>query len=257
MVAVLGAGLPVRRLRSDGGDDTVPAEDVRQGQIAVDGGEPRAVAEQPAHRDVGLARRPELRPVTRDGRVEIELASLREPIGDDRGDPLGGGEHHDDGIALPGAPARHVGDPSPQVDDRPAIPIEAHRSADVTVVIEVGCENLAYPLEAGLDAAVDRVVALIHAFLRAHPILTFSPVALRGGQRGAGAAAARIGCEVARDHRHHDVNSGPAGGMISISTGRAPPGRGATRAHGATFVPTHRGAGSASRCRLDARDQCR
>src|SRR5918995_4499458 len=52
-----------------------------------------AVAEQPPHRQVRLALGGELGPVARDGRVQVDLAALGQPVGDDRERPFGRGRH--------------------------------------------------------------------------------------------------------------------------------------------------------------------
>ena len=64
VVAVRGARLPVGLLHLDRVDDRIPGEHLFGGERRVDGGETRLVAQEPAHRDVLLARLPRTRAST-------------------------------------------------------------------------------------------------------------------------------------------------------------------------------------------------
>jgi len=61
-------------------DHGIPREDLVERERRVDRRQTRLVAEEPAHWNVGLARLRELRPVLRDGRVDVELAALCQQV---------------------------------------------------------------------------------------------------------------------------------------------------------------------------------
>jgi hypothetical protein len=109
------------------------------------------------HGDVALAARGELGPVEGDGRVEVELAPLHQPVYAHGGDALGGGEDDCEGVALPGARLVPVGEATPEVDDPLALEVDAARGPHLTALGEVASEGVADALESGRDVSADRV----------------------------------------------------------------------------------------------------
>ena len=137
VIAVLRARLPPRRLRGVGARHGVPVEERRGRQRRVDGDEPRAVVEQPAHGDRSLVRLRELGPVARHRRVEVELALVCEPVRAERGHALRGREQVHDRVGRPGARAGRVRVAAPEVDHAPAVERDGHRGAELLGVREL------------------------------------------------------------------------------------------------------------------------
>jgi hypothetical protein len=79
---------------------------------------------------------PELGPVARDRRVEVECALLREPERADRGDGLPHREEVDDRVLLPGPRPGGVPVAGPQVDDRFLAHVDGERDAHLAAGID-------------------------------------------------------------------------------------------------------------------------
>ncbi len=155
MVAVRRPRLPVGRLARDRRHDRLPREHLRERQVAVHGREPGLVAEDPAERDGALAASGELRPVGRDGRVQVQHAALDEKVDRGRRQPLRRREEELDRVLLPEPPSLEVREPGPQVDHRLAVPVDGACGAHVAVAVEVRREGVADVREAARDPAVD------------------------------------------------------------------------------------------------------
>ncbi len=156
VVAVPGPGFPRRRLRGQGPHDRLPRQHLGEGEVALDVGQADPVAEQPAHGDVALAGRRELRPVTGHRCVDVELAPLHQQVGGDGRETLGAAEDPDDRVVGPRAVRGGVGLAAPQIDDRTAVAVHGHRGADVAAPLEIGDEGVANRLEARGHRPVDR-----------------------------------------------------------------------------------------------------
>jgi hypothetical protein len=113
------------------------------------------VGEEPADRDALLAVGRELRPVGGDGRVEVELAALGQQVGAGGDDALGRGVDDLQGVALPGAAGPRVGDAAPQVDDLPAVQVDADRRAHLLVAGQIRRERRAYSVESRCGGPAD------------------------------------------------------------------------------------------------------
>ena len=160
MVGVVRAGFPHRRGGGELVDHRLPRAKLVEAEAPVDGDQTRLVRQQPAHRNVFLAVGRELRPVLRDRRVDVEVATLREHRREDRGHPLRRREAQDDGVLLPRATGLSVGDAAPQVDHRLAVLVHGHRRAVFLTLVEVGAERVRHLLPPCLDRSVDRGHAL-------------------------------------------------------------------------------------------------
>ena len=153
VVTVGGVRLPQRLLGGKRVDHWIPGIHVLQRYRSVDCGQAGAVAEQPADEDLLFAGLRELRPVARHGRVEVELALLREQMGGDGDHALGGGGDHLQGFGGIGLAAGGPG-AAPQVDHRFAVEVDAASGADIAVLLEVRRERVADSLESLCDSAV-------------------------------------------------------------------------------------------------------
>gem|GEM_PF-4955572 len=147
VVAGCGARLPVRRLRGEQRGHLLPVIDVLRFQRLLPTREAGTVAHQVADFDPALSVGGELRPIARDRRVEVELPTVGDQQRGQRRHRLGRGIDVDDGVALPGARARFVGEATPDVDHRLAVQRDAEGCADVLAAREVGLELLAHGRE--------------------------------------------------------------------------------------------------------------
>src|SRR5687768_2697600 len=113
------------------------------------------MAQQPAHRNLFLARLRELWPVRGDRRVEVEQATLREQTGARRGRAFGRGEHHLQclvGVRL----TRHlIAYTAIQVGHHHAIDEEREPGADFALLEEIAGERLVHTFEASIHVALD------------------------------------------------------------------------------------------------------
>ncbi len=149
VVAVAFSGLPPWRLRRERLRHHVPAAPRAGRQRARNRRQRRLMREQVAQRDPRLARLRELRPVSGDGRVELEPPHLGESEHADGGDRLADGVEVDDRVALPRARARAVGVSAPQVDHAAPVDVDRERGAD----LGAGGEDLAQRVADSLESA--------------------------------------------------------------------------------------------------------
>jgi hypothetical protein len=167
VVAVARAGLPVRRLTRECAGHRVPVQAGLRAQRLVDRGEARAVVEQEPHGDPLLARRRELGPVARDGRLDVEGAARGEPVRAQCGGALRARVHHHERVFAPGPLARGVGEATPQVDDALPVDDRAQRGAELAVRGEVVRERVAHAREARVARPLDLAA---HARMLASPL---------------------------------------------------------------------------------------
>ena len=113
-----------------------------------------AVREQVAHGHPALAARGELRPVRRDRLVVGELAALREPVHDRRGDALGRREAQPERLGRPRPRVRAVGPARAEVQHGLAAHPHDQRGATAPAAGEPR-EGLGRAAEAGRDVATD------------------------------------------------------------------------------------------------------
>ena len=114
-----------------------------------------AVAEQPPHRQVRLALGGELGPVARDGRVQVDLAALGQPVGDDRERSLGRGRHQLQGAIGVGRLAVGGGGTAPQVDHWFGAAVHTAGGPHLASIREVALELVPHRLEAPRHRATD------------------------------------------------------------------------------------------------------
>src|SRR5690606_9601503 len=103
-----------------------------------------------------LAVRSELRPVLRHRRVQVQRAALGQHVRRGRGRTLGRRVDQLQRVPRPRTTGFGVGDAAPQVHHRPAVPVYAHRCADVAVPGEVRRERFTHRFESGCHLTVDR-----------------------------------------------------------------------------------------------------
>ena len=156
VIAVAAARRPPRRALRQRRGHGRPVEQRLGGQRPADGGQPRAMAQEPAHRDVLLAGLGELGPVAGHRRVQVELAALGQHVGAERDHALGGRGHADDRVRGPRAGAGRVGMAAPAVHHPHPVEVHADGGARVAALGEVPEELLADRGEAGLAVPVDR-----------------------------------------------------------------------------------------------------
>ena len=149
VVAVRGARVPHRALGRERLDGRLPRQPFLRRHGVVEDREPDLVGQQPAHRDVLLAGSGELGPVFGHRGVEVEFAPLGQQVGADRGRAFRAREHQDDAVFDPRPTGLHVGHSAPEVDHLHAPVIQAERSPDIAMLLEVGGKSVPYPLEAG------------------------------------------------------------------------------------------------------------
>lgn len=138
------------------GRHRVPGQRLVQRHRLVQRDQTGLVGQQPAHRDVRLAVRGELRPVLRHRRVQVQRPALGQHVCRGRGRPLGRRVDELQGVRCPRPTGFGVGDASPQVHHRSAMLVHAHCCADVPVLGEVRRECLTYQFEPSRDLTVDR-----------------------------------------------------------------------------------------------------
>lgn len=158
VVPLRRARLPPRRRSGKGSAHLLPVVEVVRRHRLARRDQPRAVAEQPAHRDVRLALLCELRPVAGDRRVQVELAPVDQKMRAQRGHPLGRRVHVHQRIALPRARARVVWFlrvAAPQVDDEITVDRRGDGRPQLAALGEIALELLAYALESGGAGAMD------------------------------------------------------------------------------------------------------
>jgi hypothetical protein len=155
VIAVRAARLPPRLLLRQQPCHLAPVVDRLDRDLLRDGAEPGLVREQPAHRQLALAALRELRPVARDGRVEVERALVHEAVRGDRRDALGRRVDVRERVALPGLRALRVHEARPEIHHRLAFEREAERGADLVAAFELLGERVAHARELRMAAALD------------------------------------------------------------------------------------------------------
>jgi len=155
VITVRRARLPIWSLRGQGGNDRIPGENIVQVERPVDGGEAGAMAEEPANRNLPFAFGGKLGPVLADRGVEVELALLGEDVRRDRDHALGGGDDHLQGVAGVGVRTARLCYAAPKVNDHAAVTVNAKRSADLAVAVEVGDEGITDGLKARVHKPSD------------------------------------------------------------------------------------------------------
>lgn len=114
---------------------------LRRSDRVVDRGQPGLVGEQPADGNVLLPVRRELRPVLRDGCVEVQLPALGEQERARGRHGLGGGVDDLQGVVLRGSVVLGIGDPAPQVDHFPTVQVHGDGRAHLLAACQVGRER--------------------------------------------------------------------------------------------------------------------
>jgi hypothetical protein len=150
-----GAGPQPGRLAGEKGRRLLPVENVVERHGLGPAGYASCVSEKMARRDQALAMGSEVRPVLRDRRVQIELASIRQHQRDERGHRLRRREVVDDGVALPGSRACLVAEAAPDVDDGFAVDEHRCRCPDVGAAGQLGGEEITDPGETLVADPVD------------------------------------------------------------------------------------------------------
>jgi hypothetical protein len=154
VIQVFGAWPPPRLLRLECPDDRIPGAGLLKGQRAVDARQAGLVEEQPAHRDLLLARSAELRPVLDHPSVEIELAALRQQMCADRSSAFGRGCGQGHGVFAPRSVRFAIDEAAPQVDHGATAHVDAARCADLAgVAVEVRPERIGHLPPAVLDVS--------------------------------------------------------------------------------------------------------
>jgi hypothetical protein len=108
---------------------------------------------QEANRDRLLAGSRKLRPVARDGSVQVELTPIHQPVSAQRRHPLRGRVDGDERVLFPRARALAVHEPAPQVNHRPPSHPDRDARADLALVEEVR-EDVSNPLERRIALAL-------------------------------------------------------------------------------------------------------
>jgi hypothetical protein len=154
VIQVFGAWPPPRLLRLECPDDRIPGAGLLKGQRAVDARQAGLVGEQPAHRDLLLARSAELRPVLDHPSVEIEFAALRQQMCADRSSAFGRGCGQGHGVFAPRSVRFAIDEAAPQVDHGATAHVDAARCADLAgVAVEVRPERIGHLPPAVLDVS--------------------------------------------------------------------------------------------------------
>ncbi len=150
VVAGLRARLPGGRRVLEDRAHAVPVDDILGAQVDRQVGQPGHVTQRMAGGDPLLAMFCEGRPDIGDRGVVVELASLREEVGDGRGDTLRHREGHEDGVTVDGAPGRGIRDARPGIDHE----LPAMVRGDLEADLRAGRDDL---VEQCLDARSDVV----------------------------------------------------------------------------------------------------
>src|SRR6266550_2071770 len=168
VIAMGGVRLPEWTLGAKALDDRCPSVDILDADRTVDRRKPSAVAEQPSHRDLVLALCPELRPVFDDGRVEVELALLRQDVPGNRNHTLGRRHDHLQGVCRVRLRGSWAGHAALEIDDGSAIEIHAAGGTNIAESLEVSRESIAYRLETGLHETLGATLDHAANVLLAH-----------------------------------------------------------------------------------------
>ncbi len=185
MVSVRCARSPLGTLSGQCGRHRVPVQRLVQRDRLVQREQAGLVGQQPAHRDVRLAVRGELRPVLRHRRVQVQRTALGQHVRSGRGRPLGRRVDELQRVPRPRPTGLGVGNATPQVHHRSAVLVHAHRRADVPVFGEVRCERLTHRFEPSGDLTLDRRHAV-------HPGIATACSVGAGSPSESGAVAVRL-----------------------------------------------------------------
>ena len=146
VIAGRRARLPPRLLRGQQRGRLVPVVQVVGLHRLLPARQSRAVTQEMANLDALLAILLELGPVASDGRVQVELASVREHERAQRSHGLRRRPDVDDRVLLPRLCARLVDMPAPDVDHEVAVVHDRHTGADVGPGVDVRRQHVVHGL---------------------------------------------------------------------------------------------------------------
>src|SRR5438034_989340 len=160
VVDVTGTWTMKRTLQLDGLDDGVPGEDVFAREVDIEGGQPGPMTHRVADRQSGLLGGAELRPVSGDGRIEIEPSLLHEQIRTQSEHTLRAREDHRGGVAVPQPRGSSVGDAAPDVHDGMAVDVHGTAGPEILPLHEVRHERVQNDAVPGVNEALDPTAVL-------------------------------------------------------------------------------------------------
>lgn len=99
------------------------------------------MTQKPTNKYPALSRRGELRPILRDGRIDVQESAIHEMVRAEGRHRLRRRVHIHERVALPFPGPGEVIVAAPQIDDTSPIEIEANRGADLDIDIEAALEQ--------------------------------------------------------------------------------------------------------------------